>query len=97
MKAVDEQSVWSVVCFVVPAEYRGQGVAQALLRGGPLRTPRNKAPRWLRPNPVDKPARFQPTNTCGSGRSPCTTTRLKEVARRSPSGLSSASNLPEPP
>ena len=25
MKAVDEQPVWSVVCFVVPAEYRGPG------------------------------------------------------------------------
>jgi hypothetical protein len=23
MKAVDERPVWSVVCFVVPAEYRG--------------------------------------------------------------------------
>jgi hypothetical protein len=33
MKAVDEQPVWSVICFVVPAEYRGQGVAQALLKG----------------------------------------------------------------
>ena len=33
MKAVDEQPGWSVVCFVVPSEYRGQGVAQALLAG----------------------------------------------------------------
>src|SRR4030095_12854428 len=33
MKAVDTQAVWSVICFVVPAEYRGQGVAQALLKG----------------------------------------------------------------
>jgi GNAT superfamily N-acetyltransferase len=33
MKAVDAQPVWSVICFVVPAEYRGQGVAQALLKG----------------------------------------------------------------
>ena len=33
MKPVDEQPVWSVVCFVVPAEYRGQGVARALLKG----------------------------------------------------------------
>ena len=30
MKAVDERPVWSVICFVVPSEYRGQGVAQAL-------------------------------------------------------------------
>src|ERR1700724_444450 len=33
MKAVDEQSVWSIICFVVPAEYRGRGVAHALLQG----------------------------------------------------------------
>lgn len=33
MKAVDDQPVWSIVCFVVPAEHRGQGVAQALLEG----------------------------------------------------------------
>src|SRR5437773_10515584 len=33
MKAVDERPVWSVICFVVPSEYRGQGVAQALLHG----------------------------------------------------------------
>ncbi len=32
MKAIDDQPVWSVVCFVVPSEYRGQGVAQALLK-----------------------------------------------------------------
>ncbi len=29
MKAVDDRPVWSVICFVVPSEYRGQGVAQA--------------------------------------------------------------------
>ena len=33
MKAVDDKPVWSIVCFVVPSEYRGQGVAQALLDG----------------------------------------------------------------
>ena len=31
MKPIDDQSVWSVICFVVPAEYRGRGVAEALL------------------------------------------------------------------
>jgi GNAT superfamily N-acetyltransferase len=33
MKAVDRQAVWSIICFVVPAAYRGQGVAKALLKG----------------------------------------------------------------
>ncbi|HSW24185.1 MAG TPA: GNAT family N-acetyltransferase, partial [Burkholderiaceae bacterium] len=31
MKPVDDQPVWSVVCFVVPAPYRNQGVASELL------------------------------------------------------------------
>lgn len=31
-KPVDETPVWSVVCFVVPAEWRGRGIASALLR-----------------------------------------------------------------
>jgi hypothetical protein len=30
MKAVDDQPVWSIICFVVPAQYRDQGVARAL-------------------------------------------------------------------
>src|SRR5213078_3674371 len=29
MKAVDDQPVWSVICFVVPSEHRGEGVARA--------------------------------------------------------------------
>ena len=33
MKAVDDTPVWSIVCFVVPAEYRNQGVARGLLEG----------------------------------------------------------------
>lgn len=33
MKAVDWKPVWSIICFVVPSEYRGQGVATALLEG----------------------------------------------------------------
>lgn len=33
MKAVDDRPVWSIVCFVVPSEHRGQGVASALLEG----------------------------------------------------------------
>ena len=33
MKPVDDKPVWSIICFVVPAEHRGQGVARALLQG----------------------------------------------------------------
>ncbi|HEX7036973.1 MAG TPA: GNAT family N-acetyltransferase [Pseudomonadales bacterium] len=33
MKPVDDEPVWSIICFVVPAEHRRQGVAGELLRG----------------------------------------------------------------
>ena len=33
MAKVDEQPVWSIICFVVPSQFRGQGVAHELLRG----------------------------------------------------------------
>ncbi len=33
VKAVDEQPVRSIICFVAPAEYRGHGVPRALLAG----------------------------------------------------------------
>lgn len=33
MKPVDDKPVWSIVSFVVPAEFRHQGVATALLQG----------------------------------------------------------------
>ena len=33
MKPVDDARVWSIVCFVVPSAWRGQGVAAGLLDG----------------------------------------------------------------
>src|SRR5204862_3468328 len=56
MKAVDEQSVWSVICFVVPAKYRGQGVAHALLKGA-IAYARKQAAKLIEAYPVDKPGR----------------------------------------
>lgn len=32
-KPVDDQPVWSIICFVVPGQYRRQGVSRALLAG----------------------------------------------------------------
>ena len=53
MKAVDDQPVWSVVCFVVPSEYRKQGVARELLDGA-VRWARMRGVRLLEAYPVDK-------------------------------------------
>lgn len=33
LKPLDDQPVWSVVCFFTHKDYRGKGVSQALLRG----------------------------------------------------------------
>jgi len=53
MKPVDDQPVWSVVCFVVPSEYRKQGVARELLAGA-IRYARRRGVRLLEGYPVDK-------------------------------------------
>jgi GNAT superfamily N-acetyltransferase len=53
MKPVDEQPVWSVVCFVVPSAYRGQGVATQLLAGA-VEYARQRGARLLEGYPVDK-------------------------------------------
>jgi predicted GNAT family acetyltransferase len=52
MTAVDEQPVWSVICFVLPAAYRGQGVAQALLAGA-VAYARQRRAQLLEGHPVD--------------------------------------------
>jgi GNAT superfamily N-acetyltransferase len=54
MKAVDNEPVWSIVCFVVPAENRGQGVARALLEGA-IEYARGRGVALLEAYPVDKP------------------------------------------
>lgn len=53
MKPVDDQPVWSVVCFVVPSGYRRQGVAAALLAGA-IDYARRRGVRLLEAYPVDK-------------------------------------------
>jgi GNAT superfamily N-acetyltransferase len=53
MKPVDDQPVWSVVCFVVPPQYRNQGVASELLAGA-VAYARKRGVRLLEAYPVDK-------------------------------------------
>lgn len=52
MARVDDEPVWSVVCFVVPSAHRGRGVAAALLRGA-IAYARERGARWLEAYPVD--------------------------------------------
>lgn len=52
MKPVDEQSVWSIICFVVPSEFRKQGVAKQLLAGA-IEYAGRRGVRLLEAYPVD--------------------------------------------
>jgi ribosomal protein S18 acetylase RimI-like enzyme len=83
MKAVDQQSVWSIVCFVVPAAYRGQGVAQALLKGA-VAYARKHGATLVEAYPVDKPARSNDEYMWFGAKSMYDNAGFTEVARRKP-------------
>ena len=83
MKAVDEQPVWSIICFVVPAEYRGQGVAQALLKGA-VAYAKKQGAALVEAYPVDKPTRSKDEYMWFGAKSMYDKAGFKEVARRKP-------------
>lgn len=83
MKPVDEQPVWSVVCFVVPAEYRGQGVARALLQGA-IAYAREQGGTLVEAYPVDKSGRSRDDSMWFGAKSMYDNAGFKEVARRKP-------------
>jgi hypothetical protein len=56
MGPVDDQLVWSLICFVVAAECGGQGVAQALFAGAVAYAKKHGA-KLIEAYPVYKPAR----------------------------------------
>lgn len=83
MKAVDAQPVWSVMCFVVPAAYRGQGVAQALLEGAAAYAKAQGA-RIVEGYPIDKPTRSNAGFLWFGTKSMFDKAGFTEVARRKP-------------
>ena len=83
MKAVDEQPVWSIVCFVVPSQYRGQGVARALLDGA-IAYAKERGVSLLEAYPVDKPARAPGDSMWFGAKSMYDAAGFEEVARRKP-------------
>jgi ribosomal protein S18 acetylase RimI-like enzyme len=83
MKAVDEQPVWSIVCFVVPSQYRGQGVARALLDGA-IAYVKKRGVALLEAYPVDKPGRSDDDSMWFGAKSMYDAAGFKEVARRKP-------------
>lgn len=83
MKPVDDELVWSIVCFVVPSEFRGQGVAHALLDAA-LVYARKRKVRLLEAYPVDRPERSSPDSLWFGTKSMFDTAGFREVARRRP-------------
>lgn len=83
MKRVDDRPVWSVICFVVPAEHRGQGVAEALLAGA-IAYARRQGARLLEAYPVDSRARTRDENLWFGTQSMFDRAGFEEVARRRP-------------
>jgi len=83
MKAVDDQPVWSIICFVVPSAYRGQGVARELLHGA-IAYARKRGARLVEAYPVDKPGRCNDDSMWFGAKSMYDKAGFAEVARRKP-------------
>ena len=83
MRAVDDKPVWSIVCFVVPSEHRGQGVAEALLDGA-IAYARKRGATLIEAYPVDKSTRSRDDAMWFGAKSMYDRAGFKEVARRKP-------------
>lgn len=83
MKPVDEQPVWSIICFVVPLPYRGQGVARALLDGAIAYAKRHGA-TLVEAYPVDKSEPSRDDAMWFGAKSMYDDAGFVEVARRKP-------------
>jgi GNAT superfamily N-acetyltransferase len=83
MKPVDDTPVWSIVCFVVPAQHRGQGVARGLLKGAIDYAGRRGA-AMLEAYPVDRPSRSSDEAMWFGPKSMYDAAGFEEVARRRP-------------
>jgi ribosomal protein S18 acetylase RimI-like enzyme len=83
MKAVDNKPVWSIICFVVRPEYRGQGVAHALLQAA-IAYARRHGAKLLEAYPVDKPGLSSDDSMWFGAKSMFVSAGFEEVARRKP-------------
>lgn len=83
MRPVDNQPVWSVVCFVVPPEFRHQGVATALLQGA-IDYARRRGVTLLEAYPVDKAERGRDDWYWHGAKSMYDKSGFVEVVRRKP-------------
>lgn len=83
MQPVDDKPVWSIVCFVVPAAYREQGVAKELLAGA-KRYARGQGARLLEGYPIDKAVAPDSQSSWFGSKAMFDEAGFQEVARRKP-------------
>ncbi len=83
MRPVDDTPVWSIICFVVPSEFRGQGVARALLAGA-IAFARKRGSKLVEAYPVDRPGRSADDSMWFGAKSMYDAAGFSEVARRKP-------------
>jgi ribosomal protein S18 acetylase RimI-like enzyme len=83
MKPVDAKPVWSIICFVVPAEYRGQGIAKALLDGA-IAYAKRRGATLLEAYPVEQRGRSRDDAMWFGAKSMYDRAGFVEVARRKP-------------
>ena len=83
MKPVDSEPVWSVVCFVVPSEFRNQGVAREMLAGA-MHYAKKRGVRLLEAYPVDRAEAPESESSWFGSKSMFDAAGFEEVARRKP-------------
>lgn len=83
MGPVDDQPVWSIVCFVVPSEHRRRGVASALLDGA-VAYARKRGVRLLEAYPIDTSHPEAGESAWFGTQSMYNKAGFEEVARRKP-------------
>jgi GNAT superfamily N-acetyltransferase len=83
MKPVDDQPVWSVVCFFTTLEARGEGVSEAMLAHAVAYARKNGA-RLIEAYPVDKAERGRDDAMWFGAKAMYDRAGFEEVARRKP-------------
>lgn len=83
LKPVDAQPVWSLICFVIPADYRGQGLAHAMLKAA-VQYARQAGATLVEAYPVDKAGRSADDSLWFGSASMYARAGFSEVARRKP-------------
>lgn len=81
MRPVDGERVWSVICFVVPSEFRKRGVARRLLDAA-IAFCRKKKVKLLEGYPVDKSERSADGSMWFGAKSMFDAAGFEEIARR---------------